>query len=107
MHNPIALSSIRSSPFVKNQGLPHSDDLPLRQHRLIPSGSLPESGCRRPIRPRPRRILPILVAEEIPLVLLFISQFAPICNLYVHIHILINQQLNNFFKKNRKFVDVP
>lgn len=73
MHNPITLPSIRSSPFVKDKGFPHSDDLPLRQHRLIPSGGLPESGCRRPIGPRPRWILPILVAEEIPLVLLFIS----------------------------------
>lgn len=79
MHDPISFPTIWRPPFVKHQGFSHSYDLLLRQHCLIPSSSLPESSCRRPIRPRPGRILPVLVAEEIPLILLFISQFAPIC----------------------------
>lgn len=79
MHDPISFPTIWRPPFVKHQGFPHSYNLLLRQHCLIPTCSLPESSCCRPIRPRPGRILPVLVAEEIPLILLFISQFAPIC----------------------------
>jgi hypothetical protein len=42
-------------------------------HSLVPPRGLPEPGHGRPVGPRPRRVLAVLVAEEVPLVLLLVS----------------------------------
>jgi hypothetical protein len=41
-------------------------------HCLVPSRRLPEPGHGGPVRPRTRRVLAVLEAEEVPIVLLLI-----------------------------------
>jgi hypothetical protein len=50
-------------------------------HSLVPPGCLPEPGHGRPVGPRPRRVLAVLVAEEVPLVLLLVPDPAVFFNL--------------------------
>lgn len=73
MHDPVGLDAAGRLPFVEHQRLldPH---LPLTIHdpradRLVGAGGLPVAGSRRPVRPRPVRILTVPRAEKVPLFL--------------------------------------
>lgn len=80
MHDPPSFDSIRSSVPIENQSLPHPYDLPRSRihHQPIFPGSFPVPGCRRPIGPEPRRVLPVTEAEEVPLVRV------QLCHLFIH-----------------------
>jgi hypothetical protein len=66
--------------LVKDKCLPHPYEVVLHIDRLVPSGGLPETSCRRPICARSGRVLLILVAEKVPLILVFGSNLAFFCS---------------------------
>lgn len=69
MHDPVGFLAVGSSAAVEYESLPHSDAPEVAVDDLVAPGGLPEPGRRRAIRPRPRRIFLVLVAEEVPVVL--------------------------------------
>lgn len=69
MHNPVSLLAMGSSASVEDEGFPHTNLLVGVSDALVSSCCLPKSCTGGPVRPGPRWILPVLVAEEIPLVL--------------------------------------
>ena len=79
MHDPVSLLPVGGSSFVEHKRLPHSDEIVLVVDGLVPPGRLPEPHKRRPISPRARRVLLVLVAEEVPLGLLLIPYPTPLC----------------------------
>lgn len=72
MHDPISFPSIGCTTLVKNQGLPHPYNFVLWKHSFISPCCLPKSGSSGSISSSSGRILPVLVAEEVPLVLFII-----------------------------------
>jgi hypothetical protein len=70
---------IGSPALVENQGLPHPDKAVLDVDRLVPAGSLPETGGGGSVGASAGRILLVLVAEEEPVVLVFGSNLALFC----------------------------
>lgn len=89
VHDPVRFLAIGCPSFVEDEGFPHADELCPVVHRLISSRRLPKPRHRRPVGPRPRRVLLIFVAEEIPLVLLFVSNSTFFCSQDHHHHIYI------------------
>ena len=79
MHNPIRLETMRSSSFVEDQCLPHSYPLTVAVYHLVPTRCLPKPGHRSSVGPRPRGVLLVLVAKEVPLVLWCASYLASLC----------------------------
>uniref|UniRef100_A0A0A9HT98 Uncharacterized protein n=1 Tax=Arundo donax TaxID=35708 RepID=A0A0A9HT98_ARUDO len=75
MHDPVGLVAIGSPALVVHQRLPHANQLPVlvSVDRLVPAGGFPKPGRRGPVRPSPGRVFLVLVAEEVPLVLLLIG----------------------------------
>lgn len=69
VHDPVGLLAVGSPSPVEDEGLPHPDLLVCVPYALVPPRRLPESCIRRSVRPRAGRILPVLVAEEVPLIL--------------------------------------
>lgn len=69
VHDPVGLLAVGSPSPVEDEGLPHPDLLLGVPYALVPPRRLPEPRIRRSVRPRAGRVLPILVAEEVPLVL--------------------------------------
>lgn len=69
--DPIRFPSIGSSASVKDEGLPHPDDRPVvsREYGLVPACGLPEPVSCGSVSSCPRRILLVLVTEEVPLLL--------------------------------------
>lgn len=80
MHDPVRFLAIGCSSSIKHQCFPHPYEFGFIVHCFVSSSSLPKpcQGC--PICSRPCRILLIFMAEEIPLVLFFISDPAFICS---------------------------
>ena len=81
MHDPVGLAAVGRPPGVEDERLPHADEpaaVPVLAvaHRLVPPRRLPEPRQRRPVRPRPRRVLAVLVAEEVPVALLLAPDLA-------------------------------
>ena len=79
MHDPVGLPAVGRPPGVEHERLPHADEpaaVLAVAHRLVPPGRLPEPRQRRPVRPRPRRVLAVLVAEEVPVALLLAPDLA-------------------------------
>jgi hypothetical protein len=72
MHDPVSFPSIWCTSLVEHQGLPHPNKSVLGEHGLVPSCCLPKSGSSGSVSPCSGRILPILVTEEIPLILFII-----------------------------------
>uniref|UniRef100_A0A0A9EXJ8 Uncharacterized protein n=1 Tax=Arundo donax TaxID=35708 RepID=A0A0A9EXJ8_ARUDO len=60
---------MRGASLVEDEGLAHADALDGVVDGLVAAGGLPESGCRGAVGARSRRILLVLVAEEVPVVL--------------------------------------
>lgn len=79
MHDPVRLLAVGSSALVENERLPHPDEVVLGVDGLVPPRRLPEAGGRRPVGASTRRVLLVLVAEEVPLVLLFHTDLALLC----------------------------
>ena len=76
MHHPLRLPPLRGPSLVEHQCLPHPYEAVLHIDWLVPSGGLPETGRRCSVGASARRVLLVLVTEEVPLVLLFISNLA-------------------------------
>lgn len=110
MHDPVTLLSIGSPAFVENKSFPHSDQLGLIVHRFVPPRRLPKPGHGSSVGPRPRRILLILVAEEIPLILLLIPDPASICR-YTNPSLMISliQNVNEMktLNHNKSTLQIP
>lgn len=72
MHDPPSPLTLRRTPPVEHERLLHANYLLLLlvtlgpDHPVLPGG-LPVPGLRRPVRPAPIGILPILRREEEPL----------------------------------------
>lgn len=79
MHDPIRFLAMRGTAFVEYQSLSHSDPLPVAVYHFVTPGGLPEPCRRGAVRPRPRRILLVFVAEEVPIILWSRSYFAFLC----------------------------
>jgi hypothetical protein len=69
VHDPVGLLAVRGAALVEDKGLAHADALDGVVDGLVAAGGLPEPRRRGAVRPRPRRVLLVLVAEEVPVVL--------------------------------------
>jgi hypothetical protein len=72
VHDPVGLVAVGRPPLVEDERLPHADEAAPVVHRLVPARGLPEPCHGGPVGPRPRRVLAVLVAEEVPLALLLV-----------------------------------
>ena len=81
MHYPVTFLAIWCASLVEDKGFPHANQLGLIIHCLVSASRFPKPRHCSSVSPRPRRILLILVAEEIPLILLLISDPASLCSL--------------------------
>jgi hypothetical protein len=79
VHDPIGLLPVRGAAAVEDERLAHADLAVAGADALVPARRLPEPDRRGAVRPRPRRVLAVLVAEEVPLVLRRRSDPAPLC----------------------------
>jgi hypothetical protein len=70
VHDPAGLLAARGAAAVEDEGLLHADeDAAAPEDLLVLAGGLPVAGLRGAVGPGPRRVLAILVAEEVPLLL--------------------------------------
>ena len=79
VHDPVGLVAVGSPALVIHQGLPHANQAVLCIDGLVPPRRLPEPGARRPVGAGARRVLLVLVAEEVPVVLLLHTDLALVC----------------------------
>jgi hypothetical protein len=86
VHDPIGLLPVRGAAAVEDERLAHADLAVAGADALVPARRLPEPDRRGAVRPRPRRVLAVLVAEEVPLVLRRRPDPATLC---VRVHIPI------------------
>lgn len=83
MHDPIGLLSLRSSTSIEHEGLLHPNKVPFSfENLLIFPGRLPVPGFRCSVRPHPRWVLPVLLAEEVPL---FLPHLSFLCTIIITI----------------------
>lgn len=82
MHDPTCFDPIGSSVPVKHKRLPHPYELSGHRinHRSIFPRCLPVSRCCCPIRPKPRRILSVTEAEEVPLACIELCHLCDVVN---------------------------
>jgi hypothetical protein len=100
VHDPVGLLAVRGPAGVEHQRLPQPDPraaAAAEEDGLVTAGGLPEAGRRGAVGPRPRRVLLVLVAEEVPLLLRPRPNPAPIC-----INATIYMLINIFIKLNLK-----
>ena len=84
MHDPVGLLPVGRPSLVEDERLPHADEAAfVVHHRLVPARRLPEPGHGGPVGPRPRWVLAVLVAEEVPLVLLLVPDPAMFFSLLI------------------------
>lgn len=91
MHDPVALLSLGSSPPVEDESLLHPDQragLGAVNLPVLPRG-LPVPGLSGPVRPQPRRVLPVTEAVEVPFLL-------------PHLRLLYKPQLTNPKTRGRR-----
>jgi hypothetical protein len=69
VHDPVGLLAVRRAALVEDERLAHANALHGVVDGLVAAGGLPEARRRGAVRPRPRRVLLVLVAEEVPVVL--------------------------------------
>jgi hypothetical protein len=69
VHDPVGLLAVRRAALVEDERLAHADAAGAGVDGLVAAGGLPEPGRRGAVRARPRRVLLVLVAEEVPVVL--------------------------------------
>ena len=108
MHDPVGLLAVRGPSGVEHQRLPQANPraaAAAEEDGLVTAGGLPEAGRRGAVGPRPRRVLLVLVAEEVPLLLRPRPNPASICinaTIYMLINIFIKlnlKSLGDFVKK--------
>lgn len=97
MHNPVGLLAMRSSPSVENKGFSHANLLEGVSDALVPPCCLPKPSICRPICPRPCWVLPVLVAEKVPLILWCRSDPTSLCT-YIHKHTKINELIREIYQ---------
>lgn len=76
MHDPIGFLATGGSSLVEDKGLPHAHKFGLVIHRLVPSCKTCHGGSVR-LRTG-RRVLLVLVAEEVPIALLPVPNPTPL-----------------------------
>jgi hypothetical protein len=102
VHDPVGLVAVGRAAPVEDERLPHADEAALGVDGLVATRRLPESGGGRPVCAGARRVLLVLVAEEVPLVLLLRPDLALLCmpipkcmclfsSSYVCIYILVSE----------------
>ena len=70
VHDPVGLLAVRGAALVEDERLAHADAAGAgRIDGLVAARGLPEPGGGGAVRARPRRVLLVLVAEEVPVVL--------------------------------------
>jgi hypothetical protein len=70
VHDPSGLLPARRAAAVEDERLLHAhEDAAAPEDLLVLAGGLPVAGLRGAVGPRARRVLAILVAEEVPLLL--------------------------------------
>ena len=69
VHDPVGLLAVGSAAAVEDEGFAHADLLEGVADALVSAGGLPKASVGGSIRARPCRVLPVLVAEKVPLVL--------------------------------------
>nr|ACN32055.1 unknown [Zea mays] len=71
VHDPVGLLPVRGAALVEDERLAHADAAGARRgvDGLVAAGGLPEPGGGGAVGARPRRVLLVLVAEEVPVVL--------------------------------------
>lgn len=79
MHDPVRFLSIWSSSSIENEGFSHAYKFCLIVHRLVTACCFPKPSQGGSVSSSSCRILFIFVAEEIPLVLLFVSDPTFLC----------------------------
>jgi hypothetical protein len=79
VHDPVGLLAVGRAAAVEDERLPHPDEAVLGVDGLVPPRGLPEAGGGRPVGAGAGRVLLVLVAEEVPLVLLLHSDLALLC----------------------------
>jgi hypothetical protein len=73
VHNPAGLDAVGRPPLVEDERLPHADDGARRRrrrgaaHLAVLAGGLPVSRLGGAVGARPRRVLAVAEAEEVPL----------------------------------------
>ena len=81
MHDPVCLLAVWRPADVEHQGLPQADPPGVaKEDGLVSPSRLPEPRRRGAVRPRPRWVLLVLMAEEVPLVLRPGAYSAPFCH---------------------------
>jgi hypothetical protein len=76
VHDPVCPLAVGGAAPVEDERLPHPDEAVLGADGLVPASRLPEAGGGRPVGAGARRVLLVLVAEEVPLILLLHSILA-------------------------------
>lgn len=79
VHDPICFTAIRGPSLVEDEGFSHADYSVLGEHGLVPAGGFPETGRCGSVSPGSGWVLPVFVAEKVPLVLFIIPQLASRC----------------------------
>ena len=98
VHDPIGLLAMGSSAGVEDEGFPHANPLGggAEVNGFVPPRRLPEPGPCGAVGPGSRRILLVLVAEEVPLVLRTRPDSALVC---------ISQMDPSIFRTNNPTID--
>ena len=90
VHDPAGLLALGRPPRVEDERLLGTDErlaVALPEDVLVLARGLPVPGLRGPVRPQPRRVLVVLLVEEVPL---FLSPFCFICSMRIKRHILVD-----------------
>jgi hypothetical protein len=69
VHDPAGLAAPGGPPRVEDERFLHADERPSPQDLPVLARRLPVPRFRRPVSPRPRRVLAVLHHEEVPLLL--------------------------------------
>jgi hypothetical protein len=86
VHDPVGLLAVRRAALVEDERLAHADALDGVVDGLVAAGGLPEPGGRGAVGARPRRVLLVLVAEEVPVVLGTRPDLAFLCARFPYMH---------------------
>jgi hypothetical protein len=79
VHDPVGLVAVRRAAPVEDERLAHAHAPDGAVDGLVAAGGLPEAGGRSAVGARPRRVLLVLVAEEVPVVLGTRPDLASLC----------------------------
>lgn len=95
MHEPIGLPPIWSSSLVEHKSLPQPYDSGARNHRFVSPRCFPESSSGGSAGASSTWMLPVLVAEQVPLPLLVMPLPAPV---YISIEERARERVLGYYK---------